>query len=60
MFDFKVVSSPEKKSSIVSDKKFSDVKGCREAKHELQEIVEFLKDPPKFTRLGGKLPKGVL
>jgi cell division protease FtsH len=39
---------------------FSDVAGADEAKAELQEIIEFLKDPQKFTRLGGRLPKGVL
>jgi ATP-dependent metalloprotease len=43
-----------------SDKTFDDVKGCDEAKGELQEIVEYLKNPSKFTRLGGKLPKGIL
>ena len=41
-------------------KTFADVRGCDEAKNEVSEIVEFLKDPGRFTRLGGKLPKGVL
>jgi len=41
-------------------KTFDDVKGCDEAKDELAEIVEYLRNPEKFTRLGGKLPKGVL
>jgi cell division protease FtsH len=39
---------------------FADVAGADEAKGELQEIIEFLKDPHKFTRLGGRLPKGAL
>ncbi len=39
---------------------FADVAGCDEAKDELQEIIEFLKDPRKFSRLGGRLPKGAL
>ncbi|MBS1102752.1 ATP-dependent zinc metalloprotease FtsH [Gluconobacter sp. Dm-62] len=39
---------------------FEDVAGIDEAKAELQEIVEFLRDPQKFTRLGGKIPKGAL
>ncbi|KAI8999212.1 peptidase family M41-domain-containing protein [Gaertneriomyces semiglobifer] len=40
--------------------KFADVQGVDEAKHELEEIVAFLKDPSKFREVGGKLPKGIL
>jgi cell division protease FtsH len=52
------------KAKMVDDKKkkttFADVAGCDESKEELQEIVEFLKSPEKFTKLGGKMPRGVL
>ena len=51
------------RARLASDKKkvtFKDVAGVDEAKEELAEIVEFLKNPRKFTRLGGRIPKGVL
>jgi cell division protease FtsH len=39
---------------------FADVAGCDEAKEEISEVVEFLKDPKKFTKMGGRIPKGIL
>ena len=39
---------------------FNDVAGVEEAKEEVEEVVEFLKDPRKFSRLGGKIPRGCL
>ncbi|MFK5895098.1 MAG: ATP-dependent zinc metalloprotease FtsH [Pseudomonadota bacterium] len=39
---------------------FKDVAGCEEAKEEVSELVDFLKDPEKYTKLGGKLPRGIL
>ncbi|MFO7965920.1 MAG: ATP-dependent zinc metalloprotease FtsH [Desulfobacterales bacterium] len=44
----------------ISDVKFGDVSGLNNAKKELQEIIDFLKDPKKFKSLGGELPKGIL
>ena len=52
------------KAKLLTEKQgkvtFEDVAGIDEAREELQEIVEFLKDPQKFSRLGGKIPKGAL
>jgi cell division protease FtsH len=39
---------------------FADVAGCDEAKEEVSEVVEFLKDPKKFTKMGGRIPKGII
>ncbi len=60
----KAMSFGKSRARLVSDKSakvtFDDVAGIDEAKEELGEIVEFLKEPKKFTRLGGRIPKGVL
>lgn len=60
----KAMSFGKSKARLVSESNpkitFKDVAGVEEAKTELQEIIEFLKDPKKFTRLGGRIPKGVL
>ncbi|KAJ2446900.1 hypothetical protein IWW46_000641 [Coemansia sp. RSA 2440] len=48
---------PEKLTNKV---RFSDVQGCEEAKEELKELVQFLKNPEEFAEVGGRLPKGVL
>jgi len=59
----KAMSFGKSKARLISDNTkttFKDVAGCDEVKEELIEIIEFLKDPKKFTRLGGRIPKGVL
>ncbi len=60
----KVLSFGKSKAKLVSEKAvkitFSDVAGIDEAKADVQEVIDFLKDPGKFQKLGGKIPKGVL
>ncbi|MBK6846531.1 MAG: ATP-dependent zinc metalloprotease FtsH [Proteobacteria bacterium] len=60
----KAMSFGKSRAKLLSDHHhkvtFADVAGAEEAKHEVQEIVEFLRDPKRFTRLGGRIPKGVL
>ncbi|KAI8334703.1 peptidase family M41-domain-containing protein [Chlamydoabsidia padenii] len=53
-------TQPEYEPSQQQMVKFDDVQGCDEAKEELEEIVQFLENPQRYTELGGKLPKGVL
>ena len=59
-----IFSFGKSKARIISDKDkkvtFDDIAGADEAKHELQEVIGFLKNPDKFSRLGGRIPRGVL
>lgn len=60
----KAMSFGKSRARLLSDQSakvtFEDVAGIDEAKEELREIIEFLREPKKFTRLGGRIPKGVL
>ena len=59
----KAMSFGKSRARLIENNKkvtFADVAGCDESKQELEEIIDFLKDPAKFQRLGGKIPKGVL
>jgi len=60
----KALSFGKSKAKLLTEDRkkvtFADVAGIEEAKEEVQEIIEFLKDPPKFQKLGGRIPKGVL
>ena len=60
----KAMSFGKSRARLMTDRSkkvtFNDVAGIDEAKSELQEIIDFLRDPKKFTRLGGRIPKGVL
>ncbi|MBR1437035.1 MAG: ATP-dependent metallopeptidase FtsH/Yme1/Tma family protein, partial [Synergistaceae bacterium] len=60
----RVMSFGRSKAKLFLDNKpkvtFDDVAGCQESKEELQEVIQFLKDPEKFKKLGAKVPKGVL
>ncbi|HVO83424.1 MAG TPA: ATP-dependent metallopeptidase FtsH/Yme1/Tma family protein, partial [Syntrophobacteria bacterium] len=60
----KAMSFGKSRARLISDSArkvtFADVAGIEEAKEELEEIIEFLRDPKKFTKLGGRIPKGVL
>ena len=59
----KAMSFGKSRARLIENNKkvtFADVAGCDESKQELEEIIDFLKDPTKFQRLGGRIPRGVL
>ncbi|MDD5100806.1 MAG: ATP-dependent zinc metalloprotease FtsH, partial [Syntrophales bacterium] len=60
----KAMAFGKSRARLVTDKSkkvtFADVAGVEEAKAELQEVIDFLRDPKKYTRLGGRIPKGLL
>lgn len=59
----KAMSFGKSRARLIENNKkvtFADVAGCDESKQELEEIIDFLKEPSKFQRLGGRIPKGVL
>jgi cell division protease FtsH len=60
----KAMAFGKSRARLVTDKSkkvtFADVAGIEEAKAELQEVIDFLRDPKKYTRLGGRIPKGLL
>src|SRR5439155_11858883 len=59
-----ILSFGKSRARLVADKEtgvtFADVAGCEEAKYELQEVVDFLKNPGRYQAIGAKIPKGVL
>jgi cell division protease FtsH len=60
----KAMAFGKSKARLITDKSkrvtFADVAGIDEAKYELEEVIDFLKDPKKYTKLGGRIPKGLL
>ena len=55
-----MVRAKPENSTLPTIRSLADVAGCDEAKEEVQEVVDFLRDPSKFQRLGGRIPRGIL